>query len=259
MSGRLEGVRVLVTRPRERAVELSFLLEDEGAEVMHVPFLELSAPDDPRPLRSAAEQVQRYRWVLLASASAVEAFHEAVREAGTLSRMEKVKVGVVGPGTAAAARAVGWEPAVEAANSTGAGLYEHVREGLSPTDEVLLPAAQDGRRELEDALTDQGVKVTRVAAYKSGGRALDSAARHELLTLPPAVVLFGSPRTGEAFLEQLGEEGRALLASAKVVSIGPTTASALTALGVKVAGVAERPTSAAWVEATVAALSAASA
>ncbi|HZA52583.1 MAG TPA: uroporphyrinogen-III synthase, partial [Myxococcaceae bacterium] len=55
---RLQGVRVLVTRPRDRAGELCFLLEDEGAEVVSIPLLELLPPEDPRPLRAAAERIQ---------------------------------------------------------------------------------------------------------------------------------------------------------------------------------------------------------
>ena len=75
-----------------------------------------------------------------------------------------------------------------------------------------------------------------------------------MFTEPPAVVLFGSPRTAEVFLEELGEDGRELLASAKVVAIGPTTAAALAGQGVVVSGIAARPTAAAWVDAAVAAL-----
>src|SRR5439155_17209052 len=127
-------------------------------------------------------------------------------------------------------------------SSTGTGRFEAVREALKPGDEVLLPAAQEGRRELFDALTEAGVQVTRVAAYKSepkagGGEVPVSDA-----------VIFGSPRTAEAFFE--GNSGFA----AKIVAIGPTTAKAIEALGRTVAAVAEKPTSAALVEAVVHAL-----
>src|SRR4051794_6815347 len=87
---RLAGIRVLVTRPRERAEELCFLLEDEGAEVIALPVLELKPPANPRPLQAAAEGAQRYRWVVFASPTAVEAWMEALREAGTLERMGRI-------------------------------------------------------------------------------------------------------------------------------------------------------------------------
>ncbi len=249
--GRLEGVRVLVTRPRERAQELCFLLEDEGAEVVAMPLLELQPPDDARPLRSAAEQLQRYRWVLFASPSAVQALVEASREAGTLNRFAQVKVAVVGPATARASRQHGLVVAAEAEQSTGLGLYEAIAADLQPGDEVLLPAAQDGREELHRALEEHGARTSRVAAYKSEARPIDPAELDALVRRPPDVVLFGSPRTAEAFLDACGERGRTLLASAKVVAIGPTTAAALEGLGVPPAAVAEKPTPSALVEAAI--------
>src|SRR5437762_3139649 len=89
---RLEGKRVLVTRPKERVAELCFLLDDEGAQVLSLPLLELRPPEDPRPLAAAAESIQRYRWVVFASPSAVDALMDALREAGTVERMGRVLV-----------------------------------------------------------------------------------------------------------------------------------------------------------------------
>ena len=171
MSGRLEGIRVLVTRPRERAEELCFLLEDEGAEVLHVPLLEFLPPEDVRPLRSAAEHVHLYRWILFASASAVHALHEAMREAGTLDRVGGVKLAVVGPGTAHAARALGWEPTSWPRTAQGWGSTSASARSSRPRMRSCSLTAQDGRRELETALLEHGMRVTRVAAYRSGGRA----------------------------------------------------------------------------------------
>src|SRR5512146_261834 len=108
-SGRLAGARILVTRPRGRAEELCRLLEGEGAAVVALPVLELLPPEDPRPLRAAAEQVRRYAWIAFASPSAVEAFLEAAREAGSLDALRDVKLAAVGPKTSAQLRAAGLE------------------------------------------------------------------------------------------------------------------------------------------------------
>ena len=251
---RLTGARVLVTRPRERARELCFLLEDEGATVLAVPLLELSAPDDPRPFRAAAEQLQRFAWVVLASPSAAEALVDAAREAGTGEALRGRKVAAIGPATAKAAVDCGLVVASVAPSANGPGLSEALRGLLSPGDEVLLPAAQEGRREVAEALEAFGARVTRVAAYKSRGTALDDAARAELLAFAPSVVVFGSPRTAEAFLDATGEPGRVLLTAARLVAIGPTTASALVGLGLPPPVVAQQPTSACLVDAVAAAV-----
>ena len=251
MERRLEGKRVLVTRPKERVEELCFLLEDEGAEVVSLPLLELRPPEDPRPLAAAAEAIQRYRWVVFASSSAVDAFVEALREAGTLSRMGVVKVAAVGPRTARTVESYGLKVAVEPAEHTGLGLFEAMKDDLQPEDEVLLPAAEEGRRELELALREHGVRVTRVTAYRSTPAALPPEVQEELRAAPPDVVLFASPRTVEVFLEAAGRER---LGQAKVVAIGPTTSGALARLGVEVSAVAERPTPEGLVDAAIRAI-----
>lgn len=255
MDRRLQDVRVLLTRPRERSVELVFLLEDEGAIVEVLPVLELAPPSDPRPLAAAAEAIHRYAWVVFASPSAVSALAEAARQAGTLDRLERCKLAAVGPKTAAAVRELGLEVTREAAQGaqSGIGVFEAIRDLLVPGDELLLPAAEEGRRELQDALEEEGFSCTRVPAYRSEPAALDDASLKPLREVPPQVVVFGSPRTASAFLERAGVLGADLLRRAKVVAIGPTTAQALIELGFEPSAVAEAPTAEGLLEAVVAA------
>lgn len=249
--GRLESVRVLVTRPRERAEALCFLLEDEGAEVLSVPMIELLPPADPRPLHAAAEHVSRYAFLALASESAVHALAEACRLAGTLDRLRTARIAAVGARTARALEDHGLVAAVVAQRPTGEGLAEAMRPHLDPGQEVLVPGAQEGRTELADALEEAGVTTARVAAYQSQKREIEDGAREQLLAAPPQVAIFASPRTAEAFLEASEPWGRALLENAARVAIGPTTAAALSELGLAARAVAESPTPEALVEATV--------
>ena len=239
---------MLVTRPRERAEELCFLLEDEGAEVLSIPLLELRPPEDPRPLASAAEHIQRYKWVVFASPSSVDALMEALREAGTTDRLRRVKVAAVGPRTARTAEAFGLEVAAEPEEGTGEALFQVIKDTLQGGDEVLLPAAEEGRRELEDGLREMGVLVTRVTAYRSTSAPLSPDALALLEATPPDVALFASPRTADAFLDAVGRER---LGTSRVVAIGPTTAAALERLGLPPTTVAERPTMESLVDATV--------
>lgn len=251
MSGRLEGVRVLVTRPRERAEALCFLLEDEGAQVQSLPMLELLPPEDPRPLHAAAEHVQRYAFIAVASESAVQALIESCRLAGTLDRLRQARIAAVGARTARALEDHGLLAAVVAQRPTGEGLAEAMRPHLDAGQEVLVPGAQEGRRELADALEEAGLRVTRVAAYRSHKRAIAPTEQQALEAAPPQVVVFASPRTAEAFLDASEPWGRPLLENAARVAIGPTTATALEELGLPAKVVAAQPTPEALVEAAV--------
>jgi len=248
---RLAGVRVLVTRPRERSQELCFLLEDEGAQVVSLPLLEFLPPDDERPLRCAAEQIHQYAWIAFASPLAVRALLGAVRQAGTFERLERLKLAAVGPGTASELAVHRLTVAKQAQLHTGAGLAEVLVGSMDTHEQVLVPAAQEGRPELEEALRAAGIRVVRVAAYRSQPRTVDAASLRALASDPPQVVLFGSPRTVEAFFDLASSDDTSGLRRAKFVAIGPTTAAALDKLGIAPAAVAERPTSEALVDAAV--------
>jgi len=248
-AGRLAGCRVLVPRPRERAEALCFLLEDEGAEVVALPVLELLPPTDPRPLRAAAEMVHRYAWIAFASPAGVDACVEAVREANGLERLSRVKLAAVGPRTAKALASLGLAVALESSGG-GGSLAEALLPRLSAGDEVLLPAAEEGRTELAEALDAAGVAVTRVAAYRAERAALDEEALATLAASPPAAVVLASPRTAEALLDAIGSRGAAWFGAAKRVAIGPTTAAALSQLGWPADQVAAAPTPEGLVEAT---------
>jgi uroporphyrinogen-III synthase len=249
LASRLKGIHVLVTRPRERAEELCRELEAEGAQISAIPLLELLPPDDQAPLQAAAKNIAGYQWVLLASPSAVEALIAAARGAGTENQLYKVNVGAVGPKTAQAARDSGLSTVREASTSTGTGLFEAVQAWLKPGDAVLLPAAQEGRHELQDALERCGATVTRVAAYRTEPRGVNPAVLAQVAANPPELVVFASPRTVRAFLDLGERDSRAILAATRVIAIGPTTGASLEALGIRVAAVAARPTSAAIVDA----------
>jgi len=251
---RLTGVRVLVPRPKERARELCFLLEDEGAEVIVLPVLEILAPLDPRGLNAALDHLIRYAWIALASPAAVDALADAARERGVGERLRQARIAVVGPRTAKAARARGLQVQLEAEAATGAALAQALLPRLSPGDEVLLPAAQEGRRELYEGLTAAGVAATRVVAYRADRAALEPGAIDALNAHPPDGVLLASPRTAQALLEAIGPAGRGWLERAKLVAIGPTTAAGLQELGLGACAVAEHPTPEGLVEAAVLAL-----
>ena len=220
--------------------------------MLAVPLLELEPPTDPRPLRAAAELLRRFGWVAFASERAVTALVEAARTAGTLDVLRTRKLAAVGPGTAAALAAHGLEPSLVAGVSTGEGLAEALVPRLQPGEVVLLPAAEEGRRTLEEALAAAGAVVERVAAYRSRPVGATPEGWGEVVAHPPRCVLFGSPRTVEAFLSLPGAE--ALVPRIRAVAVGPTTAEALRARCWEPAAIASAPTPPEWVEAAVRAI-----
>lgn len=121
--------RVVLTRAKETSAELAAALRNEGFDVAECPLISIEPIDGP-PLDLAG-----YDWLVLTSRAGVEQLF--VRAAGPLP-----PVAVVGPGTAAALREQGVEPAVVARRSTQEGL---VSELPRPPGHVLFAGAEDAR------------------------------------------------------------------------------------------------------------------
>jgi uroporphyrinogen III methyltransferase/synthase len=105
----LEGRRIVITRPRERARRLAERLRSLGAEPIVFPTVRIE-PADPGPLDAAVRSLERYDWIVFTSANGVEAFWTrlvaAEKDARDLARR---KVAAIGPVTVQA-RARGSAP-----------------------------------------------------------------------------------------------------------------------------------------------------
>ena len=123
-------MRVLVTRAREASGALAGRLREEGFEVVERPLIRIEPIDGP-PIRTDG-----YDWVVLTSRIAVDQLFR--RLDGPLGR-----VAVIGPGTAAALRERGVEPALIARESTQEGLLAELPR---PAGRVLFAAAEGARR-----------------------------------------------------------------------------------------------------------------
>ena len=142
--------RVIVTRARDSAGPLAERLEALGLEVVLCPLIELE-PAGPQEI-----DVTGYDWVVVTSRRGAEEF--ARRRRGELP-----KVAAIGPGTAAALREHGIEPALVPATSTQEGL---VAELPQPPGRVLFAGAEDARPYLAEALGADTVVLYRTRALR---------------------------------------------------------------------------------------------
>lgn len=194
-------MRAIVTRARAQAGELVARLEALGAEVVECPLIELEPVSD-EPVDAAG-----YDWVIVTSANGAA---ELARRGRNLPR-----VAAVGPGTAAALREHGIEPAFVPRVSSQDGL---LRELPRPAGRVLFAAAEGARR---GPVRELGADF--VALYRT---------RRLTARLPDGdVVVLASASAARAYA--------ALGGRARAVTIGPQTSRAARAAGLDVAVEAE--------------------
>lgn len=244
----LHGVRVAVTRPRERAAELAKRLHELDADVRFYPLIQVMQPLDPRPLAQAAASVSRYHWVVFTSASAVLAFARAAPNVGALA-VPSVRIAAVGPATAAAAASFGWSvhalPEATVAASIPARMLD---EGPLVNARVLWPRAANAHRALAEALRAAGARLDEVEAYRT-------VADHEKAEALAAdtrsggidVLTLTSPSAVNAYRRAGGSQAPGMC----VAAIGPVTAAAARAAGLAVHAEASTASMDALVDAVV--------
>ncbi|MSO45975.1 MAG: uroporphyrinogen-III C-methyltransferase [Acidobacteria bacterium] len=237
----LFGRRVLVTRPREQAVELVDRLTILGADAIETPLIRIAPPDDLGPLMEAAATPDAFDWIVFTSVNAVAAFMKALFDGGHDVRMLKgPRLCAVGTGTAEKLAQYG----IKVDLVPGEFRAEAIVAALTapgPVDgiRVLLPRSDIGREVVADQLRQAGAIVTEVVAYRT---LLDDTPREGdpdvyglLLDGRIDVVTFASPSAVRSFVRVYGAEPAAdLLKHTVVASIGPATTEAARQLDIPV-------------------------
>jgi len=229
----LFGKRVLVTRPKEQAMDLVDRLEAMGAEAIEAPMIRIVPPEDYGPLDDVCARAADFDWIIFSSANAVDAFFGRLMQgSGDVRALKGVKFCVVGPGTAERLA----RQCLKIDLMPTEYRAEAVIRGMSETSDVkglniLLPHADIGREVIADELRKQGAHVTEVVAYRTvmtePEREGEPDVYRMLLERRIDVVTFTSASAVRSFVRVLGAEPAAdLLRTTTVASIGPVTAEA---------------------------------
>lgn len=248
--GALAGRRVLVCRAAADSAELLSNLVELGAHAVARPLLDISPASDQRALFEAAERWNRgeYEWLVVTSANGVEPF---VRAAGRTSSGDEQpsKIAAVGPATAAALRRWGLNvDLVPQHEYSGRGLAEALLSQLRGSvwaTSAVLPISHLASDVVQHALESAGHRVHRVEAYRTvpNGQAVRALLEH---TRFDAVLLFSASGAAE-----LARNISVVPQETRLVAIGPPTAAALEARGVRVDAIAKRHTSRGLIDAVV--------
>lgn len=187
-------MKIVVTRPRDRAGELAGRLEELGHEVVLCPVIETV------PLGSDSIDVSGYDWLVVTSVT-------AARELGWRMRGRPGRVAAIGAATAEAMGGADLVPAV----STQEGLLAELPR---PAGRVLFAGAEGARRLLFEELDADFVPLYRTVAVQP-----------ERIPEGDLAVL-ASASAARAFA--------ALEVDLPAVSIGPETTRAALAAGVRI-------------------------
>ncbi|HEX2729237.1 MAG TPA: uroporphyrinogen-III C-methyltransferase, partial [Rubrobacteraceae bacterium] len=250
----LFGRRVVVTRARAQAGELSVELERLGAEVVEFPTIEIVPPRDFGPLDAALQDLNTFDWIAFTSVNGVEAFVERLRHHGLDLRAvpRGTKIAAIGPATAERLEATGLRVDVMPEEYRAEALIEALEGDSLNGKRILIPRAKVAREILPNKLREAGAEVVVPPAYESvpSSEGKESLARR-LEAGEIDCVTFTASSTVENFARAFDPEAARLLSGASVACIGPITAETARNHGFRVDAVAEEYTIPGLVEAVL--------
>ncbi|MBF8299234.1 MAG: uroporphyrin-III C-methyltransferase, partial [Dehalococcoidia bacterium] len=250
----LFGKRVLVTRSREVAGNLSRKLEEVGAQPVELPTIDIRPPRDWGPLDKALGKLAEYQWAVFTSVNPVEMVWQRLRASGRDARaFAEVRICAIGPATAQALRSHGLEPDSIPERYTSEDLLNELGErGVAKGARVLVPRSDIAAEELVTGLEELGAVVDQVPAYRTAVPDGAQEKARQLLSLGQVdIATFTSSSTVQNLVTLLGESAPTLLRPITVACIGQVTARAAQRLGIRVDIVARESTIAGLVEAIV--------
>ena len=230
-------MRLLVTRPEEDAAPLIAVLEAQGHEVLHAPFLTI------RFLPDAAIPQRDWAGLLFTSANGVR----ALSARPDFSKFQSLPVYAVGGASAKMAREAGFAD-VSIAGGDVVSLAALVAAKLEPQTGPLLHAAGSTvAGDLAGDLGKRGFTVHRAVLYDADATDIlpDPVARALRAGTLQGVLLF-SPRTAVAFGQAVVKAGlQSALSGVSAYCLSEAVARALEDLSLKRVLIAPRPEQAA--------------
>ena len=231
----LFGQRIVVTRTREQASQLSAQFTERGAEVLEIPTIRIAAPDDRQALVEALTALGEYEWIIFTSPNGVVQFFEYFfKSFEDIRALGGARLAAVGPATAAKLQELHFKVDLMPKEY----VTDHIAKAFKDYQDIenvkmLLLRAQVANPELVRALEDQGAIVDDVSVYQTVAETEDrTGAAARLIEEGADWITFTSSSTVQNFharfpLPELLKKFPKL----KTASIGPETSKALTALG----------------------------
>ena len=231
------GKRIVVTRTRQQASQLSQQLLERGADVLEIPTIKIVPPTDLMDLKDALLGLNSYDWIVFTSPNGVTTFFDYFFKAfDDLRDIGGVRVAAVGPATAAKLKELHLKVDLmpeEYVTSKIAKAFESFEciENLK----ILLLRAEVANPELPKKLEEMGAIVDDIACYKTVPETDDlTGAAARLLEEGADWITFTSSSTVDNFHARFNlPDLLKKYAGLKMASIGPETSKALAALGLK--------------------------
>ncbi len=229
----LFGCRVVVTRTRTQAGELSAELAELGADVYELPTIRITPPMNRMAFGESVEDAHQFEWIIFTSPNGAEAFFELFFKIYQDARsLGAARIAAIGPGTqkmiAKYRFACDFIPDEHVAESFVKEFVEH--HGSPENMTILWVRGDQARPVISEELSKLGAIVDEGIAYQTLPETEDiTGAQARFREEGADIITFASASAVENFLALK----LPMPAGVKIASIGPVTTKALKSHGIE--------------------------
>ncbi len=221
----LFGKRIVVTRTREQAGELSKALRDLGADVIELPTIRIEHPEDKQGFAEMVTHAHEYDWLVFTSPNGVERFFDAFFATYPDARsLGNPRIAAIGAGTAAKIREYRFTVDLIPEKFVAEGLIDAFKKESVENLTMLWVKAAESRDVIYDGLTGLGAIVDECIAYRTVPETEDpTGAKAKLVEHGADLITFTSSSTVDHFFALGLDWPEGCVAG----SIGPVTSETL--------------------------------
>jgi len=161
----LQGVRVLVTRPRDQAEKLALLIEGEGGEAIRFPVIEIVEPKDTQVLHAAIGRLDQFGLAIFISPNAVNRAMNLILARGGLPAA--LRVACAGRGSARELKRFSIENIIVPQSRFDSEALLDLPELKQVTgSKIVIFRGEGGRELLGDTLKARGADIEYAECYR---------------------------------------------------------------------------------------------
>lgn len=236
MGSLLKGKRVWISRPELSAKAMAKLFENQGAEAINIPLIQLHLKEDLSELHAALDQLESFEWIVFTSENAVRFFFEAAVNFGIKFYFyPNLKIATVGEKTKIALEQLGYRTNFVPIEYTAEVLAANMDEEIAGK-RVLIPRSAIALDDYLDLFERRGAKAEAISIYENEPIFYSSEELKETLSTADYLT-FTSASAVSSLAEQIDVQ-QTDFSKVRIVCIGPSAAERAKEVGLEVAAVA---------------------
>ncbi len=231
----LFGKTVLVTRAIIQAKIFAELLEEEGAQVIEFPTIEVVPLRTWTRIDKAIENLDRYNWLIFTSVNGVIFFFQRLRQKQSDVRdLKGIRIAAIGEQTKNEINKMGINADLIPEEYRAEGLIKLFEKINVKGSRVLIPRARIARKILPMKLRNMGASVDVFPVYetKMPGKLKIDKVRKLLRNGFIDVITFTSSSTVKNFFSMIGRDKK-IISRSTIACIGPITAETIRSYGIE--------------------------